>query len=259
MNGQHMWWASAFSFTHQSLMAKPRDRDPLRRCMVAILAIILVYAAIALVPSTVLTAAEPAPQVTQDGLELRKQTKQRILYMKPGASFAEYKRVAILDPHVEFSKTWLRDYNNSVRDLSRKVSDKDLERAKKDLSAQFKKIFSEELTEGGYEISNDAAPDVLVLRPALVNIAVSAPDLMTPGRSVTYAESAGQMTLYLELWDSATNAILARVVDAQSDSNPFGQRMSSVTNRAAADRILEEWASELRTKLDLARGKPEEH
>lgn len=222
-------------------------------------AIIILCATIALVPAAVLSAAEPAPQVTKEGLELRKQTKQRIVYMRPGAVFTQYNRVAILDPYIEFSQTWLRDYNNSVRDMSRRVSDSDLERAKKDLSAQFRKIFEKELTKGGYQITNDAAPDVLVLRPALVNIEVSAPDLMTPGRSATYAESAGQMTLYLELWDSTSNTILARVVDAQSDSNTFGQRTSSVTNRAAADRILADWAAELRTKLDLARGKSEEH
>jgi hypothetical protein len=139
--------------------------------------------------------------------------------------------------------------------LQRRISDRDLERARTDLTMQFKRIFTEELARGGYQIGDAAAPDALTLRPALVNIAVSAPDLMAPGHSVTFAQSAGQMTLYLELWDSATNTILARVVDAQADSAMYGQRMSSVTNRAAADSILRAWADELRKKLDLARGK----
>jgi hypothetical protein len=179
--------------------------------------------------------AVPPPQVTDDGLELRTQTKQRLVYIRPGATFTQYDRVAILDCHVEFSKSWQRNYNNSVRDLSAKISDDDLERAKKYLSAQFTKIFTEELAKGGYHVSEGAAPDVLVLRPALVNIAVNAPDLMTPGRTSVYAESAGQMTLYLELWDSATNTLLARVVDAQADDTSYRQHASSVTNRAAAD------------------------
>jgi hypothetical protein len=202
-----------------------------------------------------LLAKEPPPQVTTEGLELTKQTKQRLVYLRPGATFTQYDRVAILDCHVEFSKTWLRDYNNSVRGSQGRISQSDLERASTSLSAQFKKIFGEELTKGGYQVVDTAAPDVLVLRPALINIAVSAPDLMTPGRSVTYAESAGQMTLYLELWDSSENTILARIVDAQSDPQMYGQRTSSVSNRAAADSILRSWAQELRKKLDLARGK----
>ena len=107
-----------------------------------------------------------APQVSSDGLELRKQTKQRLVYVKPGADLAQYKRVAILDCHVEFSKEWLRTYNSSQRDPSRQIKDSDLQRAKTDLSAQFKKIFTQELQgEGGYQVADTAAPDVLVLRP----------------------------------------------------------------------------------------------
>jgi hypothetical protein len=215
-------------------------------------ALTLICVALALAVAQTLAAKEPAPQVTQEGLELGKQTKQRVVYLRPGATFTQYNRVAILDCYVEFSKTWLRDYNNSAQ---YRISDRDLERAKTDLAAQFKKIFTAELSRGGYQVSDAAAPDVLLLRPALVNIAVSAPDLMTPGRSVTYARSAGQMTLYLELWDSATNTILARVVDAQADPTMYGQRMSSVTNRAAADSLLRAWAEELHKKLDLARAR----
>jgi hypothetical protein len=92
-----------------------------------------------------------------------------------------------------------------------------------------------------------------VLRPALINIRVSAPDLMTAGRSTTYVQSAGEMTLYLELWDSATNTILARVVDAQADPQSYGQISSSVSNRAAADRLMQRWASELHKALDTVR------
>jgi Protein of unknown function (DUF3313) len=202
-------------------------------------------------------AAEAPPQVSKDGLELKKQTNRRLVYVKHGADLAHYKRVSILDCQVEFSKDWLNNYNRDQRDPSRRIKDSDLERAKSELSAQFKKIFTNELQgKGGYQVTNDAAPDVMMLRPALVNIQVSAPDLMSAGRSATYVESAGQMTLYLELWDSATNSILARVVDAKEDPNSFRQRSSSVTNRAAADRILQSWAKELHGKLDEARGQP---
>jgi uncharacterized protein DUF3313 len=218
--------------------------------------LVLLAALTALAPQG-FSAARKAPQTTEDGLELKKETKHRLVYVRPDTTFGQYERFALIDCHVEFSKTWLRDYNNSTREPSRRISEADLERARKDLAAQFRKIFSEELVKGGYPLSENAAPDVLVLRPALVNISVSAPDLMTPGRSTTYASSSGQMTLYLELWDGVTNTILGRVVDAQADPDMYGQRMTSVDNRAAADRILRSWAVELREKLDLARGQSE--
>lgn len=199
-----------------------------------------------------LAAKDAAPQVSDDGLHLVKQTDTRLVYKKPGATFTQFKRVAILDCAVEFSKSWLKDYNNSQVDPSRRIGDQDLARARTSLSAQFKKIFTDELaTKGGYQISETAAPDVLVLRPALVNIQVSAPDLMTPGRSATFVQSSGAMTLYLELWDSSTNTILGRVMDARASNDSFGQRSSSVTNMAAADSIMRSWAKELRERLDI--------
>jgi hypothetical protein len=215
---------------------------------------ILFCLVLACVPVAVLRAGEPLPGTSQDGLELRKQTKQRVVYVKPGAMVSQYESVSILDPYIEFSKTWIRDYNSSARGATRKITDQDLEKARQDLSTRFNTIFREELTKGGYPVKGGAEPGVLVLRPALMNIEVNAPDLMSAGRTTTYVQSAGQMTLYLELWDGATSTILARVVDAQSDSTVYTQRTNSVTNKAAADGILRDWAHELRTKLDLARG-----
>jgi hypothetical protein len=220
--------------------------------------LVLFCLTVALVPVAAVQAGEPLPKTSKDGLELRKQTKQRVVYVKPGATVTQFKSVAILDPYIEFAKNWVRDYNSSTRGASQKITDKDLEKAKGDLSTQFKTIFSEELTKAGYEVKDGAGSGVLVLRPALINIEVNAPDLMSPGRSTTYVQSAGQMTLYLELWDGATNTILARVADAQSDNTVYTQNANSVTNKSAADRIMRDWARELCKKLDLAEGKTPE-
>jgi hypothetical protein len=227
-----------------------------RKPLQSFLAITALCAGLALVCPAGLAADEPTPEVTKDGLHLYKKTKERIAYVRPGATFTQYKKVELLDAYVEFSKDWLKDYNHDQRDPSRQIRDSDLERAKKDLQAQFKKIFTEELQKNGrYQVVDAGGPDVLVLRPALINIQVSAPDLMTPGRSATYIQSAGAMTIYLELWDSGSNTILGRVVDGSVDPTLYGQRASSVTNRAAADRMMRDWADELRDRLDLVRGK----
>ena len=201
-------------------------------------------------------ATEPPPEVTKDGLHLYKQTKERLAYVRPGATFTQYKKVTLLDCYVEFSKDWVNNYNRDQRDPSRQIRDSDLERAKTALQKDFKRIFTEELQEGGrYQVVDSGGPDVLILRPALINIQVNAPDLMTAGPSSTYVQSAGAMTIYLELWDSASNTILARVIDGQADPSLYGQRSSSVTNRAAAERMMRRWADELRSRLDLVRGK----
>jgi hypothetical protein len=204
-------------------------------------------------------AKDPPPQTSPDGLQLQKTTKQRVVYVKPGADLAQYKRVAILDCDVEFEKNWERDYNASRVGLEGRVNDEDVQRMKSSLAAEFKKVFSEELQKkGGYEVVDVVAPDVLLLRPALINVEVNAPDLMTAGIGATVVRSAGQMTLYLELWDPTTKTILARVMDAEADDGGFAQAANRVTNTSAADRILREWAEELRKHLDAAQGRSSE-
>ena len=215
--------------------------------------------ALTLVAVPPVQAKDAPPQVTEDGLQLTKSTKTRLVYVKPGATFSQYDRVAILDCYVEFEKDWQKDYNASRMGLEGRVSDKDVERIKTDLAAEFKKVFVKELQDkGGYQVVDVAAPDVLLLRPALLNVEVNAPDIMTAGIERTVVRSAGQMTLFLELWDPATKTILARIMDAREDDEAFAQMANRVTNKAAADRILEEWAEELRKRLDTVRGKSDQ-
>jgi hypothetical protein len=129
-----------------------------------------------------------------------------------------------------------------------------MENIKKHLAAEFRKIFIQELqTKGGYEVVDAPGEDVLLVRPAIINLDVTAPDTMEAGRSRSFSTSAGQMTLYVELYDSATSELLARVIDARSgrSSGPI-EWQTKVTNRAQADKILRKWAGVLRERLDEA-------
>ena len=101
------------------------------------IAITLLCAGLALFPAA-FAAKEPPPEVSKDGLHLYKQTKERLAYVRPGATFTQYKKVAILDCYVEFSKDWVNDYNRDQRDPSRRIRDSDLARAKTALQKDFK-------------------------------------------------------------------------------------------------------------------------
>jgi hypothetical protein len=200
------------------------------------------------VPATSV-AKEKLPEVSSDGLHLTKQTKSRIVYVKPGATLDKYSKVMLLDCYVDFVKNWQRDYNLDEVGLDGRVTDKDAEEIKKRLADEFAKVFKDELTKKGYPVVGAAGPGVLLLRPALLNVDVAAPDLMNPRREWTLVQSAGSATLYLELYDSATSTLLARVIDAEADPNDFAQQANRVTNTSAADRILRRWADELATHL----------
>jgi len=200
-------------------------------------------------------AKDKLPQTSEDGLQLLKSKRVDAVYWKEGASLVAYKRVFILDCPVAFRKNWQRDQNQERR--GQPVKPEDMERIKKTLGEEFRTVFTKELQDkGGYEIAEGANTDVLLLRPAILDLDVTAPDLKEPGRTRTFAASAGAMTLYLELYDSATGAIIGRVVD-RSSARDSGRIMisNSVTNRAEADRMLRRWADLLRKALDEAHEK----
>jgi Protein of unknown function (DUF3313) len=206
---------------------------------------------------TGVSAADAPAQVSKDGLVLKTDTKQRLVYVRPGATFNQYDRVMILDCFVQFQQGWQQNYNANVGpDLSRQVTNEDVARIKSALAAEFKRVFTAELQKGGYPVTTSPAPDVLLLRPAIVDLQVTAPDIMGSAWDVNVITSAGSGTLYLELWNPSTDTILARVMDAQADQQPFAQRANSVTNQQAADIILTKWADQFVRHLDAVRGKP---
>jgi soluble P-type ATPase len=128
-----------------------------------------------------------------------------------------------------------------------------MDRIKAELSKEFLRIFTRELQDkGGYTVVDTGAEDVLILRPAIINLDVSAPDKMTPGMSETFTASALSMTLYLELYDSVTSQILARYIHADGDREGTVMVANRVTNKAAADRVMTRWADRLRKGLDDA-------
>jgi hypothetical protein len=146
--------------------------------------------------------------------------------------------VKILDCFVQFKKNYERDYNLNEVGLGGRITDKDIATIKTRLAAAFKKEFTKVLTKAGHEVVDDVGPEVLLLRPAIINLDVSAPDTMS--FSTTVVASAGQMTLYMELYDSANSELLARVIDPQAGRE--SGVANRVTNTASADQILRHWA-----------------
>ena len=60
---------------------------------------------------------------------------------------------------------------------------------------------------------DDADYDVLLRRPAIIDLDIAAPDTMSAGRSRTFTTSTGAATLYIELFDSASGASIGRAAD----------------------------------------------
>ncbi|MBY5993262.1 DUF3313 family protein [Ferrimonas balearica] len=203
------------------------------------------------------SAKDGFPDVTDDGLVRIEAKHVEAAYWREGASLAPYQRVAIMDCFVAFRKNWQRDFNSGRRELSQRVSADDMDKIRKALAAEFQKVFDRELGErGGYQVvsPDTLGEDVLLLRPAIVNLDVAAPDLQSATHQRSYVASAGSMTLYMELYDGATHDLIGRVVDSRSAMDPgHFQYANQVTNRAEADKILRRWAQMLVDALNEAK------
>ena len=194
---------------------------------------------------------EAPPEVTEDGLHLVKDSNLALVYAVPGADLNGYQRIWLVEPYIAFKKNWQRDQNRSK---GIKVSSQDMERIRTRLASEFTSVFAEVLQENdGYELAEERADDVLIIRPGIINLDVNAPDTMNTGRSRTYASSAGEMSLYLEAYDSQTNALIAKALDRKHDrDNGFATWQTSVSNAQGARRILRGWAQSMRDGLDEA-------
>jgi len=209
--------------------------------------------ALALVTSSAVWAKTSQPAINDEGMELVKHSKMTTIYADPGADLGIYNKIWLQDATVAFKKNWQRDQNRSS--ISRfKIQNKDMERIKQDVATLFRDVFTQELIEGGYELVDQAGEDVLSVVPAIVDLDVIAPDTQQVGRNYTYSESAGEMTLNLELIDSLTNDKIVKATDRKHDYRKgYVEWRTSVSNRSVAKRFMTSWAKALTAVLDDAK------
>jgi len=218
------------------------------------IAVLALFAAVAW--TCAVTAAKEKPPETWDGLNRVDTKKVGLLYKAPQADFGGYSKFSIDPVIVEFSKNW-KPERGSVHKIDRV----DRDGIKKGVAELFQQVLTEELQgKGGYAIVTEPGPDVLRLSPAIADLYINAPDTNYAGRSTTYTVSAGEMTLVMELRDSETGDLLARVIDKQaSRDSEWLMWTNKVTNTAEAKQIMTKWAKLLREGLDNARAtKPQQ-
>ena len=211
----------------------------------------LLILVIVAIPATVLAESGP-PQISLEGLELVEKDRRGELYADPGIDWSVYDKIQLDKATVAFRKRWQRDQN---RNRSLKVKDSDMEKIKTNLSELFDEVFTEELTvNGGYEIADEVADNVMRITPRIVDLDVYAPDTPTAGINRQYTDSAGKMTLKLEIYDSVTGDLIVTASDRrESPRRGYMQWTTSVSNNAEARRMLQRWATGLRERLDEAR------
>lgn len=212
---------------------------------------------LALVPIAIAGCVQLEP-VSHDGLLLQESAGFGAVYAREGVRLEDYDRFAIEDCSVAFKANWLRDQNRGRRPLAHRVEPKDMVAIRDSVAELCDETFRDMLAaDPPYAVVEDDVmePGTLLLRPAIVDLDVVAPDLRDVGLLRTFTAGAGAMTLRLEVIDGHTGEILFRVIDRQRDvasmDTGTGLRWSNrVTNRREAQRMLRHWAKHLRDGLD---------
>jgi Protein of unknown function (DUF3313) len=208
---------------------------------------------LALAQACTTTSTSPIDEASlNEGLERVPSKTVDALYRRPGATLASYTKLLMRPIDVQFAKNWDPSKTSSAL---YQMHEPDREKIKTEMATLFADVFKADMTEkGGFPIVTASGPDVLEMRAAIVNLYITAPDVSmdVAGRSKVYTTEAGEMTLIMQLHDSVTGQLLARVYDRRAATGSGWQWTNSVTNTAEARRVIGTWATALRKAFDAA-------
>jgi hypothetical protein len=202
------------------------------------------------------SVVERLSDISHDGLVRLEDAKADVVWVLPGVDFSVYKRIALAEPQIAFRDNYMSDIN-SGRMLYR-IDEKDMMAMVSKGKELFYEEFSDELTKGGYTLVNEPAEDVLLVKAAILDLDVAAPDVAyrSAGWVEVYSEGAGSATFVIELYDSVTGQIITRAVDSKRDySDIAAWRMprTRTSNIADARSAFSDWARMLVNGLERAR------
>jgi hypothetical protein len=197
------------------------------------------------------SSREAAWAWSEEGLQPRSVQGLDTVYVRPGVNFAEYRRVLLKPVSVAFRRGYLMTPLPGSRD---RISKADAQKVRDRLALVVQEEVAKELVSGGYKFANEPGDDVLEVDMSIVDLFVAAPDVRNSVHVNTYAISAGEMSLVMELRDSASGEVLARAFDhSTATDSTWAHQITNVENEAEARRMASNWAHALRLGLDRAR------
>ena len=192
---------------------------------------------------------ELGTDLTYDGLAPVKNPRARNAWMRPDFTLAGYTKIMLVGAGIEF-----RPVNTVNRSRLSTATQFPLTPAQQErLRSVVSDAFRSELSQSqNFQLVTEPGPDVLMIWGGLVDVVSNVPP-QSAGRDAIFLSTVGQATLVIELRDSQSNAVLARIIDTRA-AQPTGanQRSTSVTNWNEVQQLARSWAVRLREGLDEA-------
>ena len=202
--------------------------------------------------STPTIDTSPEAEVSFDGLHEVKGGSADKAWAMPGVDLTQYSKIMLQGAGIEY-----RPGGESPKSFSARSSGgpyEVTEKQKEQFRALVANTFLEELAKSEhFKLVEEAGPDVLLIRGALLDVVSWVPEDPI-GRGVVILSKVGEATLVLELRDSITEAVLVRAVDRRAaEGGGFAggmSRSSRLQNQAEVKRVVRYWAQLLRERLD---------
>jgi hypothetical protein len=190
--------------------------------------------------------APSAGPTTPDGLQKRANSRVDSVYAAPGASLARYRKVMLDELDVAFKADWQQRHPE--------ISGIEIGDVRTLGASLFRAAFAAELEKGGYPVVEKPGPDVLRVKAAVLDVDFAPASAAAAAVGGKYIVTTADVSLAAELCDSASGAVLARVIDRNRGRNVGNLEMSSEQNTSKdALQAFTTWAGLLREALDSAR------
>lgn len=196
-------------------------------------------------------SGESASAQATDSLPLVKKDMHGEWRLDSSANWNGYTAILLERATVEFTKNWARDQT----DHGNRPTEENMGRIKTEVSELLDEVFRRELPKKNvFTISDTPAEDVLRITPKIVDLNIYAPDRMRDHIGYALTDSKGSMTLEIEIHDSVSGVLLAKMTDNREDPHMgYFEWTTSGTNLQAARNMFVRWASKLHKRLIAAR------
>jgi hypothetical protein len=164
--------------------------------------------------SFLMSCAGPAP-APEPGLEVLQHGRGHEMQVATDVDWNSYTKIILHEAPVEFVEDWRR---NQERLHGRTIRDEDVARIEAAVSGRLAKAMYETLGErGGYELTSESGPGVMVFWPNIIDLDVQATGWVQGSILESLPAYRGRMTTELVIRDSVSDKLLAVAWQHQTD------------------------------------------
>ena len=204
--------------------------------------------------SFLMSCAGPAP-APEPGLEVLQHGRGHEMQVATDVDWNSYTKIILQEAPVEFVEDWRR---NQERLHGRTIRDEDVARIEAAVSGRLAKAMYETLGErGGYELTSESGPGVMVFWPNIIDLDVQATGWVQGSILESLPAYRGRMTTELVIRDSVSDKLLAVAWQHQTDPRESDTEWSTSFSNAHAFRLMSEnFADWILGRLDELRAGP---